>query len=83
MEHVSPSRASGETAAFPRSAPRMQTGAELRGFHTCRAKGLGRSWSLCVPGCSVPVCEALASALPCCLSHPFALSLGDSKSPLQ
>lgn len=83
MMHVSPGRASGEMAPFLGSPPRMQIGTELRRFHTCGAKDLGRSLSLCVLGCSRPVGEAPAFPLPCCLFHLFALPLGDPKSPLQ
>lgn len=69
-------------APFSGSPLRVQTGAELKGFHTCRAKDSGRSSSCCVPGCRMPVAEDPAFLLPCCLFDPFTSPFGDPKSPL-
>lgn len=77
-----PSSASGDTAPFPGSPLRVQTGAELKGFHTYRAKDSGRSSSCCVPGCRMPAAGDPAFLLPCCLFDPFASPFGDPKSLL-
>lgn len=69
---------------FPGSPLRMQIGAELRGFHTCRVKGLGRSSSFCVPGCSMPAGEAAAFPLPfssLCLASWFTPRIQSNHSP--
>lgn len=45
----------GRAGPFPGSPLRMQTGAERRGFHTCRVKDLARSSPVCMPGCRMPL----------------------------